>query len=224
VSGGHASFEQKVIGNAVFAGTPISADDQADNVTDAFLNAANYLVNPTGSPSGSPSQLDLYPLPGTLTGSSLDNSYFNAFQDWDRDFNGDTHDGTFRGAYAGEGANPGWLPKLERKPVLANSEPVLDLTGMPAHQAIYLSWVVTGTLPPTSTWRIDYSSQTGTLYAPVTGILSPTRAYTLTGLTNYVWYTVTVSGMLNSVPLLTDTITVMPTDISIWLPLVLKGR
>jgi hypothetical protein len=61
--------------------------------------------------------LDLYPLVGTLTGSPLDTSSFNTFQDWDRDFNSHQHNGTFRGAYADAGSNPGWLPKLERKPL-----------------------------------------------------------------------------------------------------------
>jgi hypothetical protein len=114
VSGGDPGYEQKVIGNAVFAGSPINAADQMDNVTDALANAANYLVNPTGTPS----QLDLYPLAGTLSDSLLDQSSFNTFQDWNRDFNSDLHDGSFRGAYAGEGTNPGWLPRLERKPLI----------------------------------------------------------------------------------------------------------
>jgi hypothetical protein len=112
VSGGHASYQQKVIGNAVFAGTPISAADQADNVTDTFANAGNYVANPFAAPG----QLDLYPKVGTLRGAALDTSWFQSFQDWDRDFNGDGHAGTFRGAYAGESQNPGWLPQLDRKP------------------------------------------------------------------------------------------------------------
>ncbi len=113
VSGGHASYEQKVIGNAVFAATPISAADQSSNITNSYANADNYLTNPFAA-LGS---LDLFPLMGTLTGTALDNSSFNAFTDWDRDFNGYQHDGTFRGAYAIEGSNPGWLPQLERKPL-----------------------------------------------------------------------------------------------------------
>jgi hypothetical protein len=117
VSGGDPGFQQKVIGNAVFAATPISASDQQDNVTDTQANASNYLVNPGGSPTGSPSQLDLYPRPGTLSGTLLDSSSYQTFDDWDRDFNGDQHDGTFRGAYAGQGTNPGWLPQLARKPL-----------------------------------------------------------------------------------------------------------
>ncbi|MDY7075402.1 MAG: hypothetical protein SXV54_00625, partial [Chloroflexota bacterium] len=111
---------------------------------------------------------------------------------------------TYRADYG-----PVWLP--------------LELEGRPADRTIHLSWAITGTLPATSTWRIDYQSQTGTLYTPITGILSPTRAYTLTGLTNYVWYTVTLSGMLGSASFLADTVRVKPTDVFVYLPLVLRG-
>jgi hypothetical protein len=117
VTGGDPAFTQLVTGNAVFAGTPLNGGLQVENVTDTYANAANYLTNPGGSPTGNPTTLDLYPLPGTLTGAPLDNSSFNSFLDWDRDFNNDQHDGTYRGAYAGAGANPGWMPKLERKPL-----------------------------------------------------------------------------------------------------------
>jgi hypothetical protein len=102
--------------------------------------------------------------------------------------------------------------------------PGLELHGTPASQAIHLSWSVNVTLPATSTWQIDYQSQTGTAYLPITGIISPTRAYTLTGLTNYVWYTVTLNAMLDPTPFLTDTVRVMPTDRFVYLPLVLRGN
>jgi hypothetical protein len=98
----------------------------------------------------------------------------------------------------------------------------VDLNGRPSDQSIHLNWAVTGTLPVTSTWRIDYYSQTVTSPLSITGILSPTRAYTLTGLTNYTLYTVTLNGMLDSTPFLTDTVKVMPTDTFVYLPLVLK--
>ncbi|MEJ5309847.1 MAG: hypothetical protein WHX52_08750 [Anaerolineae bacterium] len=102
--------------------------------------------------------------------------------------------------------------------------PGLSLQAIPGNQAIHLSWEVNTTPPPTSTWQIEYVSQTGTAYPPHTGILSPTRAYTLTGLTNYVWYTVTLNAVLDSRPILTDTVRVMPTDRFVYLPLVQKGR
>jgi hypothetical protein len=100
--------------------------------------------------------------------------------------------------------------------------PELDLCGTPASQAIYLSWTVNVTLPVTATWQIDYTSQTGSAYLPITGIVSPTRAYTLTNLTNYVWYTVTLNAMLDNTPFLTDTACVMPTDQLVYLPLARK--
>jgi hypothetical protein len=100
--------------------------------------------------------------------------------------------------------------------------PQIELYGMPADRAIHLAWTVNVTLPVTSTWRIDYAGQTGTAYLPVTGITSSTRAYSLTGLTNYTWYTVTLGAMLDSTPFLSDTVRVMPTDRFVYLPLVAK--
>lgn len=113
VTGGAAGFRQQVIGNAVFAASPISASDQQDNIIDTYANAVNYLNNPFG-PLGAK---DLFPKPDRLTGAAINTSTYNAYTDWDRDFNGTRRTNfTFRGAYFGEGANPGWLPKLEIKP------------------------------------------------------------------------------------------------------------
>ena len=115
LTGGTPS-QQKIIGNAVFADSPIDApaQTQSDNVTNTYNNAANYLVNPTAAPG----LLDLFPLANNLLmGAALDTTTFQAFQDWDRDFNIVQHTGLFRGAYSGQGTNPGWLPKLERKPL-----------------------------------------------------------------------------------------------------------
>lgn len=100
--------------------------------------------------------------------------------------------------------------------------PRLVLYGAPADRAIHLSWTVNTVLPATSTWQIDYRSQTGTLYTPVVGIISATRAYTLTGLANYTWYTVTLSAMVGSTPFLSDTVQVMPTDTFVYLPMMLR--
>jgi len=47
--------------------------------------------------------------------------------------------------------------------------------------------------------------------------------HTLIGLTNYTSYTVTLNDMLDSIPFLTDTMRVMPTDGAVYLPLVLKA-
>ncbi len=100
--------------------------------------------------------------------------------------------------------------------------PEVTLHGRPGNRTIYLDWEVNATLPPTSTWTISYDGPTGDQPSPITGILSPTRAYTLTGLTNYTWYTVTLNAMVGSTPFLTDTVRVMPTDRFVYLPLVLK--
>ena len=100
--------------------------------------------------------------------------------------------------------------------------PEVELRGTPGNRAIYLTWQINTPLPVTSTWRIDYTSGTGTAYLPITGVISSTRTYSLTGLTNYAWYTVTLNAMLDSTPFLTDTVRVMPTDRLVYLPLVAK--
>jgi hypothetical protein len=112
VSGGSTAYTQKIVGNAVFAATPISAADQTSNITDTHPNARNYLNNP----SGTLGQLDLFPKTGMLSGAAIDSSSFNTFLDWDRDFNSNAQGNLFRGAYSGEGTNPGWIPRLEIKP------------------------------------------------------------------------------------------------------------
>ena len=98
----------------------------------------------------------------------------------------------------------------------------LTLLGAPADQSIHLHWDVSSSLPLTSTWRLVYDGLPGDQPSPLTGIVSATRAYTLTGLTNYTWYTVTLNALLDSTPFLTDTVRVMPTDIFVYLPLVRK--
>ena len=48
------------------------------------------------------------------------------------------------------------------------------------------------------------------------------RAYTLTGLTNYVRYTVTLHAMVDSTAWLSNTARVMPTDRLVYLPLIYR--
>jgi hypothetical protein len=120
VMGGYPEFQQKVIGNVVFSPTPIRAGDIQDNVTDEFTAAGNYLVNPFASPG----QLDVYPQLGKVTGEPLaTDSFTGHFTEWDKDFNGSRREWVFRGAYSGEGVNPGWLPKLQRKPPVPFNQP-----------------------------------------------------------------------------------------------------
>jgi parallel beta-helix repeat protein len=100
--------------------------------------------------------------------------------------------------------------------------PSLELHGTPSDGTIHLTWEVNATLPSATDWRIAYEGGPGNPPSPISDIISPTRAYTLTGLSNYVWYTVTLNAMLDSTPFLTDTVRVMPTDIFVHLPLVLR--
>lgn len=99
----------------------------------------------------------------------------------------------------------------------------LELYGMPADQAILLAWEVNPpSLPTTTTWRIDY--YTSTIIPPlvVTDMDSTTRSYTLSNLTNYQRYTVTLHAMLGETSWLSDTIHVTPTNIAEYLPVILK--
>ena len=112
---GHPSFEQRVVGNAVFASPALVGGTQVDNTAQARGAAAAFLANPDGDVSGA-DRLDLYPLPGTL-GGAVDTTGLSAWPEAGRDFNGRHRILSFRGAYAGEGANPGWQPALEIIPM-----------------------------------------------------------------------------------------------------------
>jgi parallel beta-helix repeat protein len=102
-------------------------------------------------------------------------------------------------------------------------EPALALHAAPGNVSIRLNWEVNVTLPPTTTWHIDYYTQTATIYT-VTDPYSTTRSLVLTDhVQNYQWYTVTLSSMLDSTFWLSDTVRVMPTDRFVYLPLVLKS-
>jgi hypothetical protein len=103
-------------------------------------------------------------------------------------------------------------------------QPPLVLSGKPGNQTIYLNWSLNTTLPAGSVWRITYYSQTVASTVSFSNIVSPTRAYTLTSLTNYFWYTVTLNAMQGATPFLPDTVRVMPTDRFVYLPLVLKAN
>jgi hypothetical protein len=74
----------------------------------------------------------------------------------------------------------------------------------------------------TATWRITYVSDT--LPSPVvhTGIASPTRAHVVSGVSNHEWYTVTLDGMVDGSSWVSDTVRVMPTDIFVYLPVILR--
>lgn len=98
-------------------------------------------------------------------------------------------------------------------------EPQLELHGAPGDQAIHLAWTVNVTLPLTTTWTIDYIGPPGDQTPPISEIPEPSRTYTLTGLANYSLYTVTLA---TDPPMLTGTVTAMPTDHIVCMPAVWK--
>ncbi|MEQ8452776.1 MAG: hypothetical protein RLO52_15120 [Sandaracinaceae bacterium] len=95
VTGGDAGFAQRVRYNAVFGPMPLSADDEAGNVTGD--SAAGMLAMPSGDPG---SGLDLHPLAGMLT-ASVDVAELPDLPGADRDFDGRVRTEGYVGAYAG---------------------------------------------------------------------------------------------------------------------------
>jgi len=112
ISSPDSGFTQRMVGNAVFAATPVSGGSQSGNSTGTFASASASLAAPTAALPG----LDLHPKVGELLGPAVDETGLDRFHDWDRDFNGSPRLATRRGAYATDGPNPGWLPALEPKP------------------------------------------------------------------------------------------------------------
>jgi hypothetical protein len=102
--------------------------------------------------------------------------------------------------------------------------PALELWGAPSDQEIHLTWKANTSLPAGTTWTIRYTGPPGDQPSPITGLPEATRAYTLTGLTNYVAYKVTLQAMVDGTPMLSDTVTVMPTDVMLYLPAALNEQ
>jgi len=100
--------------------------------------------------------------------------------------------------------------------------PSLTLHASPADRRLHLRWTVNTTLPITSTWEIHYVGPPGDEPSPITGITHTARTYTLTGLTNYQWYTVTLHGMVDGTSVMSDTVRAMPTDRLVYLPVVMR--
>lgn len=69
ITGAHTRYPQRVVGNAVFAGTPLTGGQQSNNVTGTQAAASTYLNNPT---AGLGAGLDLYPKSGQLQGTAID--------------------------------------------------------------------------------------------------------------------------------------------------------
>jgi hypothetical protein len=99
-----------------------------------------------------------------------------------------------------------------------STAPEVHLSAVPGDETVYLSWEANITLPATATWDISYIGPPGDQPSPITGLPQLTRAYLLTGLTNYTSYSITLKAMDGGAILLTDTVTVMPTDNITYLP------
>jgi Bacterial pre-peptidase C-terminal domain len=143
------AYTQRVTGNAVFAGTPLTGGQQTSNVTGTHAAASTYLNNPMAALG---SGLNLYPKTGQLQGTAIDYTPFTTYLDYDRDFNGTSRVATFRGAYSGAGTNPGWTLALAIKPpassgtgnVLQNGVPVSGISGAHASQQFWTMSVPSG--------------------------------------------------------------------------------
>ena len=103
----------------------------------------------------------------------------------------------------------------EYKPQLVLSAHALD-------KAIQLSWEVDTTLSTEASWTISYNSPPSGTLSTITQLAPELRTYTLTNLTNYTLYTITLEAILSETIILSDTINAMPSNIFIYLPLVKK--
>lgn len=109
---GAPRFRHLVSANAVFAAVAIVGGEQTENVT-APMAEADAVLNRPFAPWG---QLDFYPRRALGTNASAGALPAASLPDWDKDFNGRSRLPGSVGAYGGSGINPGWLPRLERKP------------------------------------------------------------------------------------------------------------
>jgi hypothetical protein len=101
---------------------------------------------------------------------------------------------------------------------------LLRLFAWPGDERIFLAWRVAGSDALLNSFAISYTNGSDGGRS-VTGLATSTLAYTLTGLTNYTWYTVVVEGwdaddeaLMRSNPAV-----VMPTDHFLYLPVVMDG-
>jgi hypothetical protein len=109
---GAPSYPQSVRANAVFAAEPIRGGRQRGNLAAPGSAAEEFLDRPFAALG----ELDLYPRrqwPRMKTSGPVPGV---AFPDGERDFNGRPRRPGTIGAYSGSGTNPGWRPRLERKP------------------------------------------------------------------------------------------------------------
>jgi hypothetical protein len=99
-------------------------------------------------------------------------------------------------------------------------QPALSLSGAAAEASIHLFWQVNVTLPETATWKIVYTPAVGTPSSPVDGIPNAQRTFILSNLTNYAFYTVTLSAENSGITLYSATLRLMPSDHLQYMPLI----
>jgi hypothetical protein len=109
---GAPSYPQSVRANVVFAGVPIRGGEQSGNLAAAMSAAGEFLNRPFAALG----ELDLYPRRRWPRMKSMNTALKVPFPDGAKDFNGRPRLPGTLGAYSGVGTNPGWLPRLERKP------------------------------------------------------------------------------------------------------------
>ncbi|MEM7332105.1 MAG: right-handed parallel beta-helix repeat-containing protein [Chloroflexota bacterium] len=100
--------------------------------------------------------------------------------------------------------------------------PKLRLSGTSSDQLISLQWEIDDTLSTDITWKIESMSPLDSQPDIVDGLSEATRSYALNGLTNYEIYTITLYATENGVEIYSDTLSLMPTDEQLYLPIVLK--
>ena len=118
------SFTQMVVGNAIFADTPldIGSVSETDNITETLFGANSFLVNPNNGLA----TLDLTPREDMLTGLAIDFTPFSVFTDYDIDFDGVERGWETRGAYVNDGP-PIWVLDLVMRPELEDmTSSILD--------------------------------------------------------------------------------------------------
>jgi len=107
--------------------------------------------------------------------------------------------------------------------------PTLELTAIPRDRAIHLFWTEFEN-PALVSYVIRYTYGTGGSDAdqgpsPISNIPPTVQVYSLTGVANHVFYTITVAARDESNANLTvsDSVRVMPTDIFLYLPAIMKA-
>lgn len=158
ILGADPAYTQRVTGNAVFAGTPLSGGQQSSNVTGTYSGASTYLNNPMAALGLG---LDLYPKSGQLQGTAIDYSPFTALLEYDRDFNQSARIATYRGAYSGAGTNPGWTPALAIKPPASSGTSNVLQNGVPVG--------ISGTLGSQQFWTMTVPSGASNLQFQMSG-------------------------------------------------------